>query len=153
MADYSPITIARFWSKVEVLPHSAGCWLWKANTGSAGYGKFRSNGVETAAHRAAWEIFNGPVLDGQVIRHKCDNPLCCNPAHLEPGTQGDNMADMVARGRSTRGAANGRALLTAADVATIRERIARGEPNTRIARDYPITHSMVSRIKRGLAWS
>ena len=56
------------------------------------------------AHRAAWEVANGPIPDGEgwhgtVVLHTCDNRLCCNPAHLRLGTQADNVRDMDAKGR------------------------------------------------------
>jgi hypothetical protein len=51
------------------------------------------------AHRVAWEMFNGPIADGLIVRHKCDNPNCVNPKHLEVGTQKQNMMDASARGR------------------------------------------------------
>lgn len=153
MAEISPITIARFWSKVAVALRDTQCWNWRAHVASDGYGKFRTEGETFQAHRIAWRIANGTDPGNSLVRHKCDNRMCCNPLHLELGSQIDNMADMVVRGRSARGEANGRATLTAADVAEIKARITAGEPNTHIARDYPITHSMVSRIKHGLAWT
>jgi hypothetical protein len=51
------------------------------------------------AHRAAWILANGPVPEGLIVRHKCDNPLCVNVGHLELGTFKDNTNDMISRGR------------------------------------------------------
>ena len=51
------------------------------------------------AHRLVWMQDNGPLASGQVIMHACDNPACVNPAHLSRGTQKDNSADMMAKGR------------------------------------------------------
>lgn len=50
------------------------------------------------AHRVSYEHFIGPIPAGAIIRHFCDNPLCINPTHLEPGTQADNMRDLQERG-------------------------------------------------------
>ena len=50
------------------------------------------------AHRIAYESANGPIPDGQQIRHMCHNPSCVNPEHLKAGTQTDNSRDMVAVG-------------------------------------------------------
>lgn len=52
------------------------------------------------AHRAAWELANGPIKDGLFVLHKCDNPRCCNSGHLFLGTQSDNAKDMWAKGRA-----------------------------------------------------
>ena len=160
MADYCPITVARFWSKVEVSAGKKECWTWRASTDRYGYGKFRPVGCRTGmrkAHRVAWEIFNGQALGDSLCLHSCDNPLCCNPHHLRPGTQADNISDIWDRGRQRfgdhAGERNPRALLTQADVDRIRERIAAGETNRAIAADYPVSEGMVSRIKLGLSWN
>jgi hypothetical protein len=51
------------------------------------------------SHRAAWKLTHGPIPDGLQVLHRCDNPPCCNPAHLFLGTQQDNIADMHKKGR------------------------------------------------------
>jgi hypothetical protein len=157
MAMHSPTTIARFWSKVDVRPGMNECWEWRAAKTTAGYGKMKVSGVMYIASRLAWEIFNGRTLsDSLVARHACDNPACCNPEHIQPGTQTQNMQDMVSRGRhrpaGMPGETNPRAKLTQSDVQEIRARIARGETNVSIARDYPVTHALISRIRQGSAW-
>ncbi len=89
----------RFWDKVD---KSGDCWLWTAGTNGQ-YGSFgrgtREQGKELA-HRMAYELTHGSIPKGLFVRHTCDTPLCCNPAHLELGTHVDNMHDMHARGRS-----------------------------------------------------
>lgn len=100
---YRPRVVAAFWSKVAVLKSSNLCWEWEASLDTKGYGQFkpRSQLPPMRAHRVAWEIYYGRnVPDGAHILHSCDNPKCCNPYHLRPGTHNDNMADKVARGRS-----------------------------------------------------
>lgn len=70
-----------------------------------GYGVFGVGQSTKLAHRAAYEVHHGVTLSsGQVVRHSCDNPPCCNPAHLILGTQLDNIRDMDERGRARRGA-------------------------------------------------
>jgi hypothetical protein len=157
MASYSPITIARFWSKVDVRVSKAECWVWKASKSKSGYGKLKVGGRNLIASRVAWEIVNNSSLGSDVFaRHKCDNPSCCNPTHIEPGTHRDNMQDMKQRGRHRPapqiGEQNPRAKLTERDVSTIRSRIALGENNTQIASDFPVGHAMISNIRRGKAW-
>lgn len=160
MAEISPITVARFWSKVSVLPADEKCWEWEGAVNGSGYGSFRVpqlGRVTLEAHRFSYLVCNGEFPpDGHVVRHKCDNPICVNPYHLEPGTKADNARDMVERGRCNKrdqsGENNGASKLTSEQIEIIRRRIARGETNVRIAKDFGVTHSMISRIRRGKAW-
>jgi hypothetical protein len=97
--------VTRFWSKVQ---RSASCWEWRGGLFKNGYGMFNAgrfvDGRQDTryTHRVAFELFNGRIPDGQVIRHACDNKRCCNPAHLLAGTQQDNIDDMFARGRANK---------------------------------------------------
>lgn len=98
MARYRPTTVARFWSKVDVRDNDIECWEWKASKNAGGYGRFKANGTTQNASRIAWEIAHDAPLWGKVARHTCDNPACCNPAHIIPGDQADNIADKMQRG-------------------------------------------------------
>ncbi len=161
MASISPITVARFWSKVSIPNYDSKCWEWQGSKNPDGYGHFRIPQFGRAhygAHRVAYMLYNGEFPDeGLVVRHKCDNPGCVNPLHLEKGTVSDNMNDAVERGRiqprDRRGEKNGAAKLTEADVSIIRLRIAAGEKNTHIARDFGVSHDMISRIRLGKSWA
>lgn len=78
----------------------SGCIEWTGLLHPAGYGRLWVNGKLTYTHRFAWELVNGPIPAGMLIRHLvCDNPPCCNVAHLALGTDADNMADKIAKGR------------------------------------------------------
>lgn len=81
---------------------ASGCWEWRGARNEHGYGlvSLARSGITAArVHRIMYERFVGTIPDEQVIRHKCDNPPCVNPAHLEAGTQYQNIMDMVERGR------------------------------------------------------
>lgn len=80
----------RFWRKVEVDPET-GCWLWTAYLTSAGYGQFQFGCRHEFAHRAAYAGLVGPIPEGLQIDHLCRNRRCCNPDHLEPVTQKENL--------------------------------------------------------------
>lgn len=71
------------------------CKEWQGSRDMAGYGRLGNRLV----HRMVWLYDNGPIPDGMMIRHKCDNPSCFNIDHLEIGTHEDNMRDMAERGR------------------------------------------------------
>lgn len=151
MADLSPTTIARFWSKIEV-GRDTDCWPWRGGANDGGYGRVRIDGALVSPHRVAYEIVNGPIPEmpgyhGAVIRHRCDNPACCNPSHLQVGSQKDNVADMDQRGR--RKWAKPNAHLTPEQVRKIRDDPRSGRT---IAAAYGIGKSQVQRIRSGERW-
>lgn len=70
------------------------CWEWIGSLGGRdGRGYFTLDSKRQLAYRVIWQIFHGPIPEGQVVRHKCNNEVCCNPNHLQLGTQGDNETD------------------------------------------------------------
>ena len=89
--------LERFERKFRVTPS---CWIWTSGKTSRGYGMFVFKGKSMPAHRFAYQFYIGEIPPGNVIRHKCDNPSCVNPDHLEIGTPADNSKDMTNRGRS-----------------------------------------------------
>lgn len=99
----SPQTIERFWSRVDQSGGPDVCWPWTAMRDKDGYGRVKVQGGTMRAHRLARSLTDGRVPHGLLVLHACDNPPCCNPAHLRAGTDLDNKADMVARGRQTSG--------------------------------------------------
>jgi hypothetical protein len=100
MIELTAAEICRFWSRVK---RGDGCWLWDGEVNNHGYGRFTiyRNGqrIRLLAHRVAYVLVTGEDIDGELARHQCDNPPCCNPVDLIPGTQQDNIQDAVERGR------------------------------------------------------
>ena len=101
--DLTPQQVARFLARVDASAGPESCWPWTGKPGEGGYGVFqvgrRPTRRTTSAHRVAFVIDGGTVEDYEVVRHGCDNPPCCNPSHLEVGSQSDNSRDMWERGR------------------------------------------------------
>lgn len=90
---------ARFWSKVDIKSESE-CWPWLGDFGTRGYGQINIDGKNVGAHRVAFWLATGEDIVGFIVRHfVCDNPPCCNPAHLKRGTQKDNVQDAIRKGR------------------------------------------------------
>ena len=109
----------------------------------------------TTKHRKVYYEATGELPE--VVRHKCDNPRCVNPEHLEGGTQKDNMDDMKKRNRAgdcrNFGAANGRTKLNPCDVAAIRKSYIRGSRThglSTLAKQFSISTSQVRRIVKGV---
>lgn len=88
----------RFWNKVDKGDES-GCWVWKGST-TRGYGTLSLNGKPYYAHRFSYELHHGAIPESLFVCHTCDNPVCCNPAHLWLGTMKDNMDDKIRKGRA-----------------------------------------------------
>lgn len=141
----------RFWSKVTKGENQA-CWPWQGCTNGADYGMILHEGTKVLAHRVAWELKHGTKIpDGMIVMHKCDNPRCVNPRHLELGTQRDNMEDRSDKRRDQHAAPYSR--LIPKDVRTIVRRYTKGEPQEKIAEDYGISGPTVSQIIRGKIWT
>ncbi len=100
MSKANPILqAALFWQKVDVSKPN-GCWPYTGFKKWDGYGWVRRGEKNIAAHRYAWILTHGEPAEGLHVLHDCDNPPCCNPAHLFLGTHQDNMDDKVAKGRA-----------------------------------------------------
>lgn len=140
----------RFWDKVHKGDPDT-CWEWQASMGDM-YGKFWLNQKYEKAHRVSYILAHGDIPLGLVVRHKCDNPRCVNPNHLELGTQQDNAQDSMDRNRrfKPKGELNSSAVLSDADIRSIRED---SRSTRRIAKDFGVSRTTISNIKQSKSWS
>ena len=144
----------RLWRRVT---KTTSCWLWSGAVCKDGYGRigFYSGGKQfyTRTHRIAWEITYGEIPPGLMVLHICDTPACCNPAHLRLGTNDDNVADMLAKGRQATGENSGASKLSAEDVRRIRHEYAEGrEKYAEIAKRFGVAAATVGAIVTRKTW-
>ena len=132
-----------FWPKVNI-KESDDCWEWNAGKFTYGYGCFKKNGKGMYAHRVAWELTNGPIPEGKLVLHKCDNRGCVNPNHLYIGTNSNNMQDRSERNPS--GCGHGQPKLSIEDVRKIRKLLADKVPQRRIATMFKVHQGTISHI-------
>lgn len=141
-----------FWKRVK---KSEGCWLWAGPLTSTGYGDFyTSRYFRCLAHRFSYELAHGSIPQGMEVRHKCDNPPCVNPDHLEMGTHLENMRDSVARNRNAKGERQGCAKLTVYKVQEARTLYASGNfTYQELGHRYQVDRQVISKAIRRLTWA
>lgn len=139
-----------FWAKVC---KTEGCWLWTANVGKDGYGKFQvsvlgeNRQITWRAHVWAFTEANGPVPSGKYVLHSCNEPLCVRPEHLRVGTQSENMRQAYAEGRCSSTA------LTPAKVAELRQLASDGFTALELAQHFKIKRCSVYAVLSGRHWN
>lgn len=146
---------ARIDATLDKRPHLKGCWVWLGVTSPKGYGWAKAGGKRRVpAHRLAYVLANGPMplLTGgkpTCVLHRCDNPPCCNPAHLFLGSNRDNIDDMLAKGRSRKGERHGRAKLTETDVLAI---LGSADTDAALAQQFGVTTATIVAVKQRRIW-
>lgn len=131
------------------------CWLWMARLDRDGYGRFKLAGKSLYAHRVAYQMAVGQIAAGLFVCHHCDNPPCCNPAHLFLGTPADNAADMARKGRADKrfGDHNTQAKLSIQDSRQAHELLSAGESLMSVAERLGVSRSTIYNIATGRHWS
>lgn len=162
--------IQRFWFSVDKRGPGE-CWPWKGGQDKKGYGIFYFQGKNRRAQRVAFLLQHGRDPYPLDVLHECDNPPCCNGAHLFDGTTQENTADRDQKGRTARGDRSGArthperwwqkgelhrrpgAVLTAEQVKEIRELAGYGAYREDIAARYGISIPNVTMILNGTTWA
>ena len=131
-----------------VKDEQTGCWVWQGGCGYNGYARLRrgDDGKPVLCHRVVYEHFSGPIPEGLVVMHTCDNRRCLNPEHLRAGTQKENMQDMYKKGRSTR------SVLTEPEVREIRRLSENGASTHTLANSFCVSPATIYNITSGKAW-
>lgn len=144
-------TAESFWAQMN---KTGGCWLWTGARTSRNYGTVSWMNRQRSTHKLAYELTNGPVPDGLVVRHTCDNPPCCNPEHLSLGTVLDNVRDMLERGRKNpaRGERCHHAKLTAEMVVEMRRLRANGSKLRELVTQFGVSLGTVGKACARESW-
>ncbi len=158
-----------FWAKVQKGGVDE-CWEWKGarwrfhdRGPRSGYGQVKPTTVALreartilSAHRVAWAFANGPVPEGVMVLHRCNNPPCCNPGHLFLGDDQANSDDKYEKGRGqhARGEVQHLAKLTEERVRIIRRERASDPPTpiAELAKRFGVTTPAVSFAASGHTW-
>ena len=139
----------QFWSQVE---KTESCWLWVGGRIPSGYGMVWDGSKQIGAHRWIWQELLGELPAGTQVHHRCDNPPCVKPSHLFVGSVADNNADKMAKFRYVKGNDHPKSKLTPDQVVAIRVRLAAGERNVNLAREFEVSAALIGHIKRGRNW-
>lgn len=140
-----------------------GCWLWQGDINHAGYGRLHiggRKGRQVLAHRYSYELHYGPLPPGINVCHKCDERYpkgdftyrrCVHPDHLFAGTQADNIADAIAKGRlNMKGEANPQARLSIESVRAIRDDM--NSTLSELAARFGVSKATAWRVRSGHGW-
>jgi hypothetical protein len=141
--------------QLKLQPQENGCIECEGAVSKGGYIFFWYSGQNRYAHRMAWFFEHGPIPEGKIVLHTCDNRRCVNLEHLKLGTHQENTDDMFTKGRdaAAAGTHNPNNKITEETARKIRQELLDGnEHHTEIARRYNTTRSTVRNIDRGLAW-
>lgn len=131
---------------------NTGCWIWLGTVDQHGYGQLKINGKHVRAHRHSYRVFKEPISACRVVRHSCDQPGCINPDHLSLGTQAQNIADCIRKGRFPKGVMSSRSRISEGTVREVRHRASLSESHTSIGRALGMSREHVRDIVAGKIW-
>lgn len=154
-------TLADRMDALTIFDPNSGCWLWGGTTNANGYGRVWVDGQSDLAHTVSYRRHNGPIPEGLLVRHRCDNPGCINPDHLETGTLADNSRDCRLRQPKTwkgkfdkyRGELHPKTPFCDADVLEIRRLYASGARIADLARSRDVDYNAIKQIVLRNSWT
>lgn len=129
------------------------CWNWLGSRDKHGYGEFHLQTQTAKAHRISKSGYDLHSIKVQVVMHKCDNPSCINPEHLQLGTQIDNIRDMHSKGREPRGSRHWHTTLVEEDIPNIRELKELGLHYKDIGIMFNVRPAVIRNICTGKTWA
>jgi hypothetical protein len=140
---------------IECFENESGCMVCTSHyVDGKGYPKTSKDGRTLSVPRYIWILLNGEIPTGLVVRHKCDNPACINPEHLELGTVADNNRDMIERGRYKgflKGNDNPKAKLTSFVVKRIKT-FYKKYSGYAVAKMFGVDKKTIYNIRNGKTW-
>ena len=131
------------------------CWVWFGSKIKCGYGNIYTGPGRTETklvHRVSWELHHGPIPEGMLVCHECDNPPCVRPEHLFLGTDKDNNDDCMAKGRHSYGEKHPTAKLTEKQVIEIKKKISDGKTLLGLSKEYDISRTQLREIRDRESW-
>jgi len=145
--------INRFWRSVNKKDN---CWEWVGCVDDGGYGKITIKNCLISCHVVSYLIHFGYIQNGLCVCHSCDNRICVNPEHLWIGTNAENVADMVRKGRTGIPGMYGEQIasskLNANQIIKIKNLIAKGEYQYVVAKKFGVGQPTISAIVNGKSW-
>jgi hypothetical protein len=137
--------LSRFWNNVKIKSDNE-CWEWQGSKTTGGYGVMLWDKETFYTHRLSIEFTGIKIPARYYVCHKCDNPSCVNPNHLFIGSPRDNALDKVSKKRHTYGENHPNAVLTDAEINSIRIMAEDGIFLADIAKIFNVSNSHISKI-------
>lgn len=130
------------------------CWLWVGFKDPNGYGRLNIAGIPMLASRLSYQLHFGDIPDGKYVCHKCDNPSCVNPEHLFLGTQRDNVADMISKGRARkRGMPGTEHPASKLDEDAVREIRRSDQTDAELAERFQVSRPTIHAVRKRKTWT
>ena len=136
---------APFWEKIKKGSPEE-CWPWLGYKKKSGHGLTTHNAQIMHASRKAWILTHGSISPEACVNHRCDNPACCNPAHMYLGTRADNMYDYFGKiPAHLRGAGSRKCSLSDAELDQLWEMRRGGATMRECGERFGVHHTTVAR--------